>query len=188
LNGGATITLIVDYMANASADGSGADKTANLTVALAYPFFGSYGKGAKITLSNSDTSPIYVTRLLVRGFGYLLREIGTVLAEDTTSQANYGEHSHSIDAKILNTLAEGQTLVDDIETKEDDPRAKVTIMLQNGTTENLTKILSLKLSDRITLNYSDMGLNEGFYINKKELKISHGGFLVDCALTLEEVS
>ena len=62
------------------------------------------------------------------------------------------------------------------------------IRLKNATKENLLKILSLKISDRITLNFSDMGLNEDFYINKKEYTILEGGLDITCDLTLEEES
>ena len=195
LNGSPTITdnritqtLIKDFVANAAADGSGADKTGSLTITLSHPFFNSFGRGGKLLLENSDGSPIFLTRLVVRGRGWLIKDVGSVFVEDTTSQAKFGEHSFNVDAEILTALSEAQTLADDIEAKEDDPRAKVTIKLKNSTKENLLKILSLKLSDRITLNFSDMGLNEDFYINKKEYVILDGGLSIDCNLTLEEVS
>lgn len=183
---GVTITLMKDYMANASADGSGADKTSDLTVTLAYPFYNSYGKGGRLTLANGDTSPIYVTRLVVRGRGYKLQPRGSAFAEDAASQAAYGEQSEDIEAKVLLTLAEAQTLADDIKTKEATPRAKVLIEMKRGTKENLIKMLSLKLSDRITLNYSGMGVNEAFFINKFEYRLAEAGLDFACVLTLEE--
>uniref|UniRef100_A0A6M3J992 Tail protein n=1 Tax=viral metagenome TaxID=1070528 RepID=A0A6M3J992_9ZZZZ len=184
-----TPVATTDYAANAAADGSGVDKTANLSVAVAYPFFGSYGKGARLTLTNSDTSAIFVTRLRIRALTALrLQEKSSVLAEDTTSQTTYGIRTHNVDARILDTRYEAQTLADDIETKEDDPRATVQIVLANATKENLTKILSLQLSDRVTINYSSMGINEDFYINKIQYRVSNGGLAVEAVLTLIEVS
>ena len=194
LNGTVTITvvgskaLISDYQANAAADGSGADKTANLTVALSYPVYNSYGKGGKLTLTNDDASPIYVTRLLVRGDGYNIQDRGSVYVEDAASKVAYGEHSYDVKAEILTSLAEAKTLADDVESKEDTPRAKVEITLVNANKEMLTKILSLKVSDRITVNYSDMGIDEDFFINKVGYNIGEGGLLVESVLKLEEVS
>ena len=176
-------------MANAAADGSGADKTANLTVTLSYPAYNSYGKGGKLVLANSDTSPIYVTRLTVRGRGWLLKDRGSVYVEDATSKTNYGERSHNIDANILTTLAEAQTLADDIETKSDTPRSKIVMYTVNGTKETLQRILGLQISDRITLNdATESGINEDFYINKKDIALYDGGMIVECVFTLEEVA
>lgn len=175
-----------DYKANAAANGSGTDKTAFLAVALAYPFYGSYGKGAKITLTNSDAAAIFVTRLRVRGDGYRLQPRTSVLAEDTTSQSTYHTHTHKVDAELLVRRDEAQTLADDIKTKEANPRAMVQIELGRATKQTLTKILSLKISDRITLNYSPMGLNEDFYVNKIEYSML--GLAINCLVTLEEVS
>jgi len=194
MNGTVTITAvgsktaIPDYQANAAADGSGADKTGNLTVGLSYPVYNSYGKGGKLTLTNDDTSPIYVTRLLVRGDGYNLKDRGSVYVEDVTSKETYGEHSYDVKAEILTSLAEAKILADDVESKEDAPRAKVEITLTNANKEMLTKILSLKISDRITVNYSDMGIDEDFFINKFIYNITEGGLNVEAVLKLEEIS
>jgi len=188
MNSGVTITAIPDYVANAAANGGGADKTGNLTVALTYPVYNSYGRGGKLTLTNDDTSAIFVTRLLVRGDGYNLLDRGSVYVEDATSKTTYGEHSLNIDAQILTSLAEAKTLADDIESKQDTPRAKVEMTMTNYNKEMLTKILALKLSDRITGNYSDMGVDEDFFINKIAYSISQGGLMVEAVFTLEQVS
>lgn len=45
-----------DYTANSAADGSGTDKTAQLTVSS----FTSYGGGFSITWANADSSPVYL--------------------------------------------------------------------------------------------------------------------------------
>ena len=183
-----SLALIPDYQANAAADGSGADKTGNLTVVLSYPVYNSYGKGGKLTLTNDDTDPIFVTRLLVRGDAYNLKDLGSVYVEDATSKVTYGEHSFDVKAEILTSLAEAKVLADDVEAKEDVPRAKVEMTLTNANKEMLTKILSLKLSDRITGNYSDMGVDEDFFINKIIYNITQGGLVVEAVLKLEEVS
>ncbi|MBI5289905.1 MAG: hypothetical protein HY873_13110 [Chloroflexi bacterium] len=45
-----------DYLANAQADGGGADKTAQVTVSS----FTAYGGGAVITFANADSAPVYL--------------------------------------------------------------------------------------------------------------------------------
>lgn len=183
-----TQTLVKDYMANAAADGTGADKTGNLTVSLSYPVYTSYGKGGKLTLTNNDDAPIFVTRLTVRGRGWLLKDRGSVYVEDPSSKTTYGEHSFDVQAEILTSLAEAKVLADDLKSKGISPRAKVAMTITNANKEMLTKILSLKLSDRITGNYSDMGINEDFFIDKIIYNITQGGLVVDAVLKLEEVS
>ena len=191
LNGGATITTIGDYVANAQADGGGVDKTGSLTVTLAALDASdqfNWGKGGKLTLSNSDGGTIYVTRLRVLGDGYKLKEKISAYVEDTTSQGNYGERSYDVDAQLLVTYDEALALATDIEDKEDDSRAKIDVLLQNSTRETLTQILARRLSDRVTLNWSAFGVNEDFYINKVRHHIYNGGASVDCYVSLEEVA
>ena len=183
-----TITSIADYAANAQANGGGADKTAQLSIAVAFPQQLSYGRGAKLTLTNSDGSTIYVTKLRVRGIGDVLQPKVEAIVEDSTSAGKYGESGHKVDGHLITTYADAKVLADDIETKEDDPRAKVEISLINANKETLTQILARKISDRITLNYSAMGLNEDFYINRMEYEISEGGMAIRAKLLLEEVS
>lgn len=191
INGGLTVTAVGDFVANAAADGSGADKTAQLAVTLAAVDASdvwNWGRGGKLTLVNSDGSTIYVTRLRIMADAYEKKEKIVGYAEDTTSEGNYGLRSFEVESESLVTFDEAQALADDIEVKEDDPRAKIEIVMQNSTKETLTQILARRLSDRVTLNWSDFGVNEDFYLNRKRIHIYNGGASVDCVMLLEEVS
>ena len=54
-----------DYTANAAADGSGADKTANISVSL--PSANIFAETAKIAITNNDAGTVYLTMLKLRG-------------------------------------------------------------------------------------------------------------------------
>ena len=54
-----------DYTANAASDGTGADKTADITVSM--PSSNIFAENAKITITNNDASTVYITLLKVRG-------------------------------------------------------------------------------------------------------------------------
>ncbi len=188
INGGLTITQYGDYLANAAPDGTGADKTAQLTVTLAYDQNAYYGKGGKLTLANADAAEIFVTFLRVRGDGYGYRAKSTAVAEDATSKADYGESRHEINCDLLQSTAELKALADDVLSKNKDRKAKPQIVIPATTVQNLIQLLALQISDRINLVYAAMGINEDFYINAKEYQVKEGGTYIRAVLTLEEVS
>ena len=54
-----------DYTANAAANGTGADKTANISVSL--PSANIFAETAKIAITNNDAGTVYLTMLKLRG-------------------------------------------------------------------------------------------------------------------------
>ena len=188
--GDLTITDYNDYKANAAANGGGLDKTAQLTVALAAIDSSdefNYGKGGKLTLTCA-TGTIWVTWLRVRGHGYKLLDAIGAYVVDATSEEDYGERSCVVDSELFTTYDECKALADDIEDKEDNPRAKIDVVMVNSTKETLMQILARRLSDRVTLNWSAFGVNEDFYINSLKHHIYNGGASIDCIMCLEEVA
>ena len=176
-----------DYAANAAANGSGVDKTAQLTVTLAYDWNAYYGRGGKLTLANSDAGTIYVTKLIVRGDGYSYGDKVTAVAEDATSRSNYGEKRLSIPCDLLLTRSEAQSLADSVEAKYDDPRDLVEGVIKNVSKNALMHLLGLQVSDRVTVNYTQMPVSADFYINGKSFMITDGGKDIACRLLLEKI-
>jgi len=191
MNGGVTVTALPDYKANAAADGSGADATGDLTVALAAiddsDVF-NWGKGGKLTLTNGGGSTLYVTKLRVLGDSWKLQDPVSYYVHDSTSEGKYGESEHTVDCELFQTWDEAKVIGDDIEGKEDDPRAKVDVTLVNSTKQTLMQILARRISDRVTVNWSDMGVDEDFYINRTRYVITDGGMNIVCTWGLEEVA
>ena len=189
--GGSTLTNIQDFQANAQADGAGADKTSQLAVTLtpvdSTDIF-NFGKGGKLTLVNSDTDTIYVTRLRVLGDAYKLQEKITATTEDAESQRRHGEKSFNIETDLFTTFDELQSLTDDIEAKEDSPRAKIVYDMVNGTKESTMSMFARRLSDKVTLVFPAMGINEDFFINQMEYFITQGNKAIVTRITAEEES
>lgn len=54
---------MTDYSANSAADGSGTDKTAQVTI----DSFEAFGNGFRVVLNNQDAAPCYLTKFQIRG-------------------------------------------------------------------------------------------------------------------------
>ncbi len=176
-----------DWAAWTVNDGTGTDRTADVTVTNSSTKL--TGKGGILTVTNTHgVDTVFMTLLKVRGTAWEIQEPTESIAEDSTSEDDYGEQMLTVSLVAQQTEAAAQSLATDIIAAEKDPRAKVQITLMNGTPENLVEILARSVSDRITLVDSDMTLNEAFYINKIALNVVEGGRWAYCTWTLEEVS
>lgn len=80
-----TPTTPTDYTFNTAADGSGADVSANLSIA-----FTAYGESAELAITNNGSVAGYVTLLQIRGALLSISSDTEVLAVDTTSVNTYG--------------------------------------------------------------------------------------------------
>jgi len=58
-----TPVATTDYLANTAEDGSGTNKTANISVT-----FTNFGDTCKLVVTNNDAGPVYITMLKVRGY------------------------------------------------------------------------------------------------------------------------
>lgn len=74
-----------DYLANAQEDGLGTNKTSALNISIV-----RFAQAAKLTLTNTDASTIYVTFLQVRGTPAEYNEEISLVIEDEESIAKYG--------------------------------------------------------------------------------------------------
>jgi hypothetical protein len=81
-----------DYTANTSEDGSGDDITSDISVSLT-----RYGKSARIEITNNGSQSGYITSMRLQGDELDNSESISVLAENSTSQNDYGTQSLTID-------------------------------------------------------------------------------------------
>jgi hypothetical protein len=81
----------LDYSANAAADGSGADRTADVRVAVE-----NRTSAAEVRVSNSGSEPLYVTFLRLRGTPLTARTPQVLKAADAASVQAYGYHKRSL--------------------------------------------------------------------------------------------
>lgn len=83
-----------DYTANTLVDGTGDDKTTTLGVVCAY-----FASSVKVTFTNTDALPVYVTAFQLRGDGVYALNPVTSEASDPTSVATYAENLTEFDLK-----------------------------------------------------------------------------------------
>jgi len=168
-----------DYLGNDNIDGSGADRTADVTVVETI-FAGS----AKLEVTNGAATSLYLTLLKIRGKIYTDLGPLEITAEDTESQERYQLRDLKIDlpyyqsADIMQGLADYQLAI----KKESIPGYRVSLI--NRSDAVLTQILARKLSDRITLQNAEYHIDDEFHIDKMEHEISDGGTIHRCWWTL----
>lgn len=174
-----------DYTANTEADGTGADITAQLSVT--YPATRLYnGKGTLIRVRFGST-PGYLTRLAMRTANALTYNAPLLLtAEDARSQGDYGQRVCSIDARWTREVQRAQATLDRRLARRSSPRATLRVTLPDGSDANTLAMLQLKLSDRVALQYEDMGVDGEFFIEGHTLEVARGGRRFERALLLRQ--
>ena len=110
-----------------------------------------------------------------------------VLAEDTTSKSTYGQRIKSIEARWTREVAVAQAAVDNRLDRKKDPKTVLQIVVPNGSKTNMMLILQRGLSDRVTVTYSDMGINEAFFIEGHRITVNEGWTMVSRELLLQGV-
>lgn len=140
-----------DYLANSAADGTGTDKTAQVSVSA----FTDYGGGFSVTFSNADSSPVYL---------YL----NSSAAFNIRGQAvRRQDDDRTIEVAGSGAIVSGQVLTDAFEFSDNvagiegyahyratmlgqwQPRPRIEVIPQ--TTAELEDLLALELGERVTV-------------------------------------
>ena len=162
-----------DYVANAQADGLGADRTANLTVAIV-----SSGSQARITLTT--TADLYVTKLQLRGTIYQNWQPESISSSDPTSITAYGRRSLVLDNSFWQEQAhplEDVPFIHMLLARFANPLGTIDPLLiqANRNPEHLRTTLLLHLSERIMVSNAMTGIsNAEFFVEHIQHSISHG--------------
>ena len=98
----------------------------------------------------------------------------TVRATDATSIAKYGRRTMNLIWPMGQTQTQMQSLVDSYIARYSEPVARVTVTLRGSTDFLIAQILSRKVSDKVTLSCTALGLYANFWIDSVE--ISHNVF------------
>ncbi len=158
-----------DYVANAQEDGGGADKTAQLSVTA------SYGTEAVEypALTNSDSSPIFITKLKAVGKGIYDYQPIDSIREDTDSQAIHGVISLQANFKYepnpLITEGYGDLVLS--ETTSDDVIVSSVLFHANYNAMTMYGFLVLEPGDRFTLTETQTGIDQDFFLQGYEATI-----------------
>ena len=131
----------------------------------------------KLAITNNGAVPAYITLLKARGTYYNPTTTVTRKAEDTDSQTAYQKRTLEFDGKYMSDADQGQDLADYAIGKYKDPRAELTMTLQNQDSATLTQILYREISDRITVINTKLGVSADYFINYMEHNISMSGKL-----------
>ena len=144
--------------------------TGNLTVTL--PLISSYqGRGTIVRVTNnhgSDTPFITLLRLRADN-SYQDFESTIYQTSDGVSQNDHGARSHLVNCRYIDTYDTAKDVADSRLARKKDGKTRLSLVLPNGDKNNLLQMVHRVLSDRITVVYSDMGINEDFFIEHMEL-------------------
>lgn len=106
-----TPVATTDYTANTKSEGSGVDKTADISITTT-----KFAQAAKLEIRNTGTAYIYLTMMKLRGQAWTQSDTIEIEEKDDTSITNYGtfkkeiENKYMTDEDYVGTLAE--TIVD----------------------------------------------------------------------------
>ena len=175
-----------DYDANTKQDGTGTDISSELTVT--HPNTADFnGKGTLIRVSFGATAG-FLTLLKLRTLNaFTYDDPVLLLAEDSTSKDTYGERIRSIEARWTREVDVAQTTIEHRRDRKKDPKTVLNIVVPNGSKANLILILQRGFSDRATVVYSAMGINEDFFIEGRKITVSECWTAVTGELLLQGV-
>ena len=145
------------------------------------------GKGTLIKVAFGATAG-YLTLLKLRSLNALTFDDPLLLlAEDTASKSTYGQRIKSIEARWTREVDVAQATVDNRLARKKDPKTVLNLVVLNGSRPNMMSILQRGFSDRVTVSYSDMGINEDFFIEGHRIAVSEGWTMVTGEFLLQGV-
>ena len=71
--------------------------------------------------------------------------------------------------------------------RKKDPKTVMNLVVPNGSKANMMLILQRTFSDRVTVSYSDMGINGGFFVEGHRITVGEGWTMVTRQLLLQGV-
>lgn len=170
-----------DYRANTAPDGSGADKTANITVTAEY-----FASTVKFTVTNNDAGTVYLTFLQCRGKGLYDHAPRTV---EASSVEDYGERSLHLDLPYQashNTAVEIAEYVRSQYATLATQASEITFALDTATFRSAA--LNAQVGDRIEITETVTGLNSvAAFIQSIELRME-ANLLLTCTLGLSSTT
>lgn len=159
-----------DYLGNVVIDGSGVDKTAQLTVTST-----GFAQSARITVTNNDAGVVYLTLLKMRGEAY---DKPRKVEIEEFDQDSIDEFGYSDDLVSLPYYTSTQAMRDMAKYRlglTKNPWHRYRLTLVGDTDPVLAQILARKLSDRITLQNATYNIDDDFHIEKMEHRVDENG-------------
>jgi hypothetical protein len=160
-----------DYTANSQADGSGSDKTAQVTVIL----LSADSSAATLEFHNNGRSTVYLQAgSKLRGTPLVPGDPMRVEQSNAASVTFYGLNSLSLDLPALTSLDEADQLARYEIARRKDPRGIVR-QLQASGTHLMGQVLARTLFDRITVQDTQTNHSADYFIIAEEHRVDLGG-------------
>jgi hypothetical protein len=178
-----TPTAGVDYVANTQPDGSGTDKTGNVSVSIV----AIEGGAVTLSIENSGANAVYVLAgAQVRGTPVLGGDVAWVERSDHASAAAYGPRTLSLPLPLLDSVEAGEARADFELAGRSDPRgvlARLTLSERAG----FGYAMARSLFDRVRVIDPHTG-HDGVYTIIGELhRVTMGGTRHQTVWTLERL-
>jgi len=159
------LTATTDYLANDSADGTGTNRTSNITVSLT-----KRAQSMDISLTNGHSATVYITKLQAQGHKVTTKDPVEIVATDSTSQTAFGKRTYPHPGKFVPDSTEAQNWADSHVATWKDPVPLLRLtMVGNRSTATLTDIYAREISDLVTVTASNgagLGINEDFFVEQ----------------------
>jgi hypothetical protein len=186
------------WNANTSPSKGGLDVSSDISLAVT-----AYGQSLKLVFTNAGASDAYlvipdsppesVTDKTILIYGQLYRPHTSVVSEeDATSVSSYGLRSLGLDLKFKSNIwdlkSQAGWLRDELKDIKIQPTVKLIFNTNAPDTTILEQCIKRKISDRVTIKSTKLGIDQDFYINKviHEWVLQEGGMVQECTWVLEE--
>lgn len=162
-----------DYEANTQSDGSGDDKTSDVTVTLT-----AFTKTAKLVIQNNAGETVYMTKLRLRGTPATITSPIIHVYQDDDSVAEFETRELIIENDFIDDGSFARYLATAIVTRYKDPQKRIRILVRG--------VPQLQLKDKVRVKDQDLGTYTNYRVMRIEGKLSPGEFLQ--WLTLREIT
>ena len=163
-----------DFIANAQADGGGANKTAQLTVVATYGT-----EAVEYQLVNSDTASIFITTLQARGKGIFDYEPFESIREDLVSQAKDGVIPLTVNFKYEPKITVTQSYGDIVlaETTSGDVIVESVTFIANRESSTMWGFMFLEPGDRFTMAETQSAIDQDFFLQGYSARVLENGIV-----------
>lgn len=161
-----------DYKANSAADGTGTNKTADITVVAEF-----FATTVKFTITNNDAALVFITKLQCRGKGLYSEATETV---ESTSSQPYGDRPVNIDMPYQGSSTTAKDLADYLLEQFESPSNHAHSLTFDPQRSNAMMLaaLSASIGDRITVTETMTGLTMvDVFIHSIDIEVRSGARL-----------
>jgi hypothetical protein len=172
VNAWTTPAATTDYLANTASDGSGTNKTSDITVSQT-----KLATRMIMTFSNGSTDPVFMTKIQARGTPVTTSNPVLVRAIDSDSKTKYGERKFIAGTRFISTTTLAQAWCDYHLVIYESPVDVLTLVFSAGTTNGFFAASTMDLSNRVTIvgtSSAAVGINTDFFIENISQRLAQG--------------